>query len=398
MVNSAHIRRVTLELFDYCRKNDWAGFDPYDALNSRIFRALPFRRSPIARLALTQIVKRCPFNLRQLLLVPRKQNPKGIALFLSAFVRLRQAGLLGGDEDIRFMTDRLLALRSPHIRDMAWGYSFDWQTRSYLVPEGSPNIICTAFAANALLDAYEVFREERWLNAAIGSGEFILNGFFWRPDPSSACFSYTPIERSQVHNANLFGASLLCRVGSVSGNSRFFQPALEAARFSVSKQREDGSWYYGEAPSQRWIDNFHTGYNLVALKDISRFGRVNEFDAAVGRGFDFYREHFFREDGAPRYFHDRTYPIDIHSVAQSISTLIEFENLASDNKRLAESVLKWALANMRDGRGYFYFQKHRWYTNRIPFIRWSQAWMLLALSMFLDRNSRAGNEHAGEES
>jgi hypothetical protein len=55
------------------------------------------------------------------------------------------------------------------------------------------------------------------------------------------------------------------------------------------------------------------------------------------------------------------------------------------------------LANMRDGRGYFYFQKHRWYTNRIPFIRWSQAWMLLALSMFLERNSRAGNDHAGEE-
>ena len=36
------VQEATLKLLDYCRSNDWAGYDPYDALNSRLFEALPF--------------------------------------------------------------------------------------------------------------------------------------------------------------------------------------------------------------------------------------------------------------------------------------------------------------------------------------------------------------------
>ena len=31
-------------------------------------------------------------------------------------------------------------------------------------------------------------------------------------------------------------------------------------------------------------------------------------------GFEYYRAHFFREDGAPRYFHDNTYPLDVGKI------------------------------------------------------------------------------------
>jgi hypothetical protein len=30
---------AVLKLLAYCRANDWAGYDPYDALNSRLFTA-----------------------------------------------------------------------------------------------------------------------------------------------------------------------------------------------------------------------------------------------------------------------------------------------------------------------------------------------------------------------
>ena len=36
------VQETTLKLLDYCKKNDWAGYDPYDALNSKLFTALPF--------------------------------------------------------------------------------------------------------------------------------------------------------------------------------------------------------------------------------------------------------------------------------------------------------------------------------------------------------------------
>ena len=109
-----------------------------------------------------------------------------------------------------------------------------------------------------------------------------------------------------------------------------------------------------------------------------------EFEPHVRRGFDFYRNNFFREDGAPKYFHDRAYPLDVHSVAQSILTLLDLKDLELANVSLACDVFRWALANLWDDRGYFYHQKLSYGTIKIPYMRWGQAWMLLALATLLE--------------
>jgi len=388
---AALARATAHKLLEYCRANNWAGYDPYDALNSRVFRALPFLNFKTARLVLTQGVKRCPINLRPLLLVPKSANPKGIALFLSSLIKLTRIGYLEDGSEIRRMADMLLSLRSPRIPYFCWGYNFDWQTRGELVPRGTPNIICSTFAGNALLDAYEHSRDPSWLDAAVSAAEFILNILFWRDDSGGPCFNYTPGGRTEIHNANLLGAAFLCRIGRISNQSEYSEPAIDATRYSVSKQHDDGSWTYGESPTQRWIDNFHTGYNLVALKRIREFGESAEFDSAIHKGLRFYKERFFRPDGAPKYFHDKTYPIDIHSVSQSILTLLEFGSYDEGNVRLARSVFAWARDHMRDDRGFFYFQKRRHYTVRTPFMRWGQAWMLLALATLLATGEPAGS-------
>jgi len=385
------MKDITLELLAYCRANEWAGYDPYDALNSRVFKALPFLDFKLARLALTQGVKKSPINLRPSLLVTKTTSSKGIALFLSSMTKLSKIGLVDGDKDIGAMAGKLLALRSRDERHACWGYNFDWQSRFILVPKGMPNIICSTFAANALLDAYEQSRKSQWLDAALSAADFILTVLFRREGSSKAFFSYTPLGRSEIHNANLLGAALLCRISHLTGRGVFLEPALDAARYSVGKQHEDGSWAYGELPSQRWIDNFHTGFNLVALRRIRKYIGTAEFDSAIRRGLEFYKDHFFREDGAPRYYHDATYPIDIHSVAQSVITLIELKDFAEGNISLAHSVMNWGLKNMWDARGFFYFQKLSHYTVRVPFMRWSQAWMLMALSTLLEAQYNNGN-------
>jgi len=352
-------REVTVQLLNYCRAHDWAGHDPYDALNSRLFNALPFLQFTLPRLVFTQVLKRSPVNLRPLLLVPRTQNPKGLSLFVAALLKLQRAGLLSDHSMTVDLADRLLELRSEKMQYACWGYNFPWQTRITLVPRGCPNIICTTFAANALLDFYEEERQPRYLEAACSAAQFILDVLFWRENDSLGCFSYTPLWRSAVHNANLLGAALLCRVYNKTGNGKFLGPALMAARYSASKQYPDGAWDYGESdsPSQRWKDNFHTGYNLCALRNIARHAETSEFDAHIALGFQFYRNHFFGEGGVPKYYHNATFPIDIHSVAQSIITLLEFKDLGPDNVALADSVLSWAVQNMWDKDGYFYAQK-----------------------------------------
>lgn len=379
-------KEAAADLLAYCRDRGWAGYDPYDALNSRVFRVLPFLDFKLFRLAMTQTVKRLPFNIRPGLLIPRSKNPKGIALFLAASVRLSRAGLVAGNEDIAALAGTLLDLRSKNIGYSCWGYDFPWQNRSLLVPQGTPNVICTSFAAQALLDTYEATGGEACREAAESGARYILDKLLIREN-DGIFFSYTPLGTARVHNANLLGAALVARIGRLTGSEELIGTALEAARYAVRRQNKDGSWFYGEDRTQKWIDNFHTGYNLTALQAIAASAWTTEFDAAIGKGLAFYMENFFMPDGAPKYYHDALYPIDIHSVAQAVITLVRFGGTKPAAMDQARSVLRWGLRNMRSGRGFFYFQKHRRYTVRTPFMRWSEAWMLLALAEWLAAGS-----------
>jgi hypothetical protein len=391
-MHDKHILENVLTLLDYCRAEAWAGYDPYDALNSRLFNATPFRHSKLCRLALTQALKRLPMNLRPLLLISKEQNPKALALFLAAGLKLSKLNVPGTEGLVGEMGRRLEALRSKGTPYWCWGYSFPWQTRTIIVPRGAPNLVCTAFVAEALLDAYESTRESRYLDMAHSAGQYILNELYWKDADGTASFSYPlPGMRSKVHNANFLGAALLCRLDKHTGYTKSLEPALRVARYSAAKQQENGAWDYGELSTQGWADNFHTGYNLCALRAIARDAETTEFDPLIRRGLEFYRKNFFREDGAPKYFHDRTYPIDIHCVAQSIITLLAFRDFDEINFDLAHIVYKWAMENMRDEARYFYYQVQPHYKNRISYMRWSQAWMLLALSTLLEHTREAAN-------
>ena len=84
-----------LKLKSYCEAENFAGWDPYDGLNSKIFNALPLKHWDLARLAWIQGFKRSPINFRKLLLVPKEHNAKGIGLFLSGYCNLYDLALEG---------------------------------------------------------------------------------------------------------------------------------------------------------------------------------------------------------------------------------------------------------------------------------------------------------------
>jgi hypothetical protein len=219
---------------------------------------------------------------------------------------------------------------------------------------------------------------------AASTAEYNLDELYWTDGKSIAGFSYPlPHLRNRVPNANFLRAAFLCRVHKHTGEQKLVAPALRVARYAAAKQHTDGSWDYGESQSQRWIDNFHTGYKLCALQTIGCYTGTTEFESCLRRGFDFYRAHFFREDGAPRYFHNRTYPVDAHCVAQSMITLLALKNFDPGDVELARSVFQWATDHMWDERGFFYYRVLRFCTIRTSSMRWAQAWMLLAMSMLL---------------
>lgn len=377
------------QLLDYCRRDDWAGYDPYDGLNSTLFQATPLRKSRFARLALIQFVKRCPLNLRPLLRIPKTKNAKGIALFTTAAIKLEKLGMVEPGLG-KSLAKQLMAMRSPGHDSMCWGYPFDWQNLHFMLPAFDPNIICSTFGGNALLDAYDFYGENCFLEGAVSVAEFVRTGLNRTADGDSFCFSYTPHDRGQVHNANLLGAAFLSRVWRHTRKEVLRTDALASARYSIDRQRPDGSWLYGESPRQGWIDSFHTGYNLLAINQLISAFEQPEMVESMNSGYAYYRNHFFEPSGIVKYYDNNRYPIDTHAIAHGIITLAEFANDDPEGLAIAESVVEWVDRNMRSPSGYYYFQKKRWGTSRIPYIRWTQAWMLLALASMAEATERAG--------
>ena len=370
-------------LFAHCQSESWAGHDPYDALNSPLLDPVKGSVPKLVRLAATQFLKRSPVDLRALLRVPKTQNAKALALNLQTVYWLERTNLVDTSGLVDYFVARIKELRSPGQKYWCWGYSFPWQTRSVCVPRHAPNLVCTTFVADALMSVYTLTREPQLLEIVKDAANYIAQDLYFESG-AVASFSYpSPGLASTVHNANLMAAALLLRVHAYGGAAQFAERALKAARFSASRQHADGSWPYGEGKSQQWIDNFHTGYNLSALRTIGTTTGSGEFAAHIERGFAFYRAHFVRQDGAARYFHDNTYPIDAHAVAQTILTLLEFADLDATAPAAAQQVFDWAAAHLWDERGYFHYRVLRLGKIRTSYMRWTQAWMLLALAVLV---------------
>jgi rhamnogalacturonyl hydrolase YesR len=364
----------------YVEAADYAGYDPYDALNSPVIRKLS-AKSKWMRIAATQVLRRSPVNLRPLLGIRKSHNPKGIGLFLWGYVKLyvvthNQRYI----ERVEYLLGLLERLQSPGYSGSCWGYNFDWQSRTFLRPKGTPTIVNTAFIGHALLDCYELMGNEKALELAIPIKDFILKDLQRTHLDDAYCFSYTPVDTAVVHNANLLGASILARLTQYANDDRLPAAVTASMAYSMRHQHDDGSWFYAETDIQSWIDSFHTGFNLQAIRYILGAGLGSQYEEAYRQGVEFYAENFFLADGTPKYYHNQTYPIDIHAPAQAICF---FAREGQAYRDLTERVVAWMVHHMYDKRGYFYFRKGRFLTNRTPFMRWSQAWVFHALTTYL---------------
>jgi len=268
---------------------------------------------------------------------------------------------------------------SPGYSGPCWGYDFDWQSRAAFVPAYTPTVVNSAFIGHALLDAAELAGNEEAEQLALPIADFIVRDLNRKHENGGICFSYTPNDSNFVHNANLLGASLLIRIFEHTGREDLKSLALSSLKYSMNHQHADGSWAYAETNFQRWIDSFHTGFNLQAIRCFLKAGMAEEYREKYDKGVRFYAENFFGADGMPKYYHNRTYPIDIHCPAQAV---VFFSGEGEEYKALTDSVLGWMIDHMWNPKGYFNFRKTRWITNRIPYMRWSQAWALHALTEY----------------
>lgn len=395
------IKSTTLKLVNYIENESYKGWDPYDGLNSKFFRKLNFNRFSFFRLAWIQLFKRNPVNLRNLFLISKGYNSKGLGLMISGYSKLLLARkekpeLLEEIDElenkINNLCEILITMKSKGYSGACWGYNFDWQARGGLFfKANTPTVVATTYAAYGLFDAYEATGVKKYLDVALDSVNFVLKDL--KRDYRSSgsfLFSYSVgFGNNTVYNASLLGSKLLAKAFSYNNNNKLLEVAKGSVDAAIEAQLEDGSWVYGELKIQSWKDSYHTGFNLESLNEYYKFSKDEDVIPVIKKGFNYYINNFFTDSGIPKYYHNNIYPIDIHSPAQLIVTLVNLEKFI-ENRILANKVITWTIKNMYDEKGYFYYQKKKYFKSKIPYMRWSQAWMMH--SMILLNISKLKNE------
>lgn len=373
------------KLQKYCEAEGFKGYDPYDGLNSRFFQSIPFvSKSRFFRLAWIQFFKRSPVNLRPLVRIGKEYNPKGLGLFLAGYCNLYQCDPKEEYKNkIIFLSGEILGLKNEGYSGACWGYNFDWQARAFFQPKNTPTVVASTFIANALLDAYRITKDEQLLQTARSTCDFILKDLNRTYDESGDfAFSYSPMDKSVVFNASLLGSRLLARVFSITKEKELAHEAKRSVNYCCKYQKEDGAWGYGTLSFHQWIDNFHTGYNLECIFEYMKFSGDDSYRENVNKGFNYYINTFFTEEGIPKYYSNSTYPIDVHAPAQMIITLEKLGKLRQ-HKNTVDKVLAWTIKNMQSPDGFFYYQVNKYFSSRIPYIRWAQSWMFYALTTYI---------------
>jgi rhamnogalacturonyl hydrolase YesR len=369
----------------YCKQEEFKGWDPYDGLNSLLFQAIPIiSKNRFVRLVWIQGFKRSPINFRKIAGVRKDYNPKALGLFLSGYCNLYNTNSKQEYFDkISFFTSRIQELDHNNWSGSCWGYNFDWQARAFFQPKNTPTVVATTFIGNALLDAYEITGDKKLLENARSACNFILKDLNRTYDEKgNFAFSYSPLDKSVVFNASLLGSNLLARVYNFTRENELIKEAKKSVAYCCDHQNNNGSWSYGTLPFHQWIDNFHTGYNLECIAAYMKFSEDDSYKGQLEKGYEYYINTFFTEEGISKYYSNSIYPIDIHSSAQLVVTLVKL-NKFTDQKVLVDKVLNWTIENMQSKKGYFYYQVNQYFSSKIPYMRWGQAWMFYALSTYL---------------
>ena len=378
MKSAALVATSLKELEAYLLRERYQGYDPYDALTSPVFRLPGLRSSKWIRVTAEQALKRSPYNVRRLLGIKKGYNPVTLAFVLEACAYLAHVDPEQSDTyraRALELLEELARLRSRGT-GACWGYDFPWESRYGSLAPWTPTIVATGLVSNALFVSYRLLGLEDAFALCESAAHFVLEDVPRLPaEDGTFCWAYFRGDHQRVLNATMKGARLCAQVYSVTGDESYLQPATQTATYVARQQREDGSWPYAVGDRRKWADNFHTAYVLDAFDAYARCSGDDRFRKTVDKGWRYYRENFFVGDTIPKYYANEAFPVDATACAQSILTFCRFGEIAA-----ATSISDWMIRNMQCSDGHFAYQLRRHRLVRIPYMRWSSAYIYLGLS------------------
>jgi uncharacterized protein YyaL (SSP411 family) len=370
---------ILKDMEERIRQEDCFGWDLYDALLSKWFKKGSILDHKYPRYVWSQVNKRFPFNLRKVMSVPKSHNPKGLALILRGYCELYKLTLDNTYLEYAYrVLDLLLSLRS-EAEHYCWGYNFPYQSRGNYHEAFCPNAITTSFAINAIVDLYKITKDSELLEVIDSVRSYIVEELLLMNEGDIAVFNYYVKDKHITYNATAKVTESLAKIYDATKDENLEVLIRGGFNYVLRKQNKDGSWFYDDSPKGDWIDNFHTGYILVALLKAKQIMGFDYGDEEIQKGFDFHLKKQYTPDMIPRYYIQSLYPIDTHCFAQSIITFSEFNRLD-----LARRSLERAIELMYDSENkYFIYSIRKYYTIKTNLLRWCNAYMFYAMALLL---------------
>ena len=291
------------KLEKWVEDHNYKGYDPADGLTSYL-RPLTFSNLFLDRL-LQQFVWRSPINIRPIVGVKPLDSFIGRGYMAWGYLTMLK---MTADENYKNKAvsclEWLAKNKAPGFEHYSWGKMFDFASRGGRQGKFEPITVWTSLIGQAFLEGYETIGDKKYLEIA----ESICSWIIERPrnqTDSGFCLNYTPFGKGDctIHNQSMLAAAMLARTAKFNGNDEYFKVAREAIKYTCTRQLPDGSWYYGEEPKYHWIDNFHTGYNLDALKCYIESTNDKTYENNLKKGFNFFKNNFFESTGRPKYYH-----------------------------------------------------------------------------------------------
>ena len=377
-------KAISFKILRYWSKQDFKGWDPYDMLNSKLIKACVPNKSHFLLWVFIQLGKVLPFNLRRILFVPKTHNAKCIALFISGICNYWY--LCKDDRpELRNYLDRLVLILE-ELKDPsknAWGYGFLWVARGGLrFPAGAPNVVVSYYVYSALeklsnLENYNPpIKIDKWLYP-----KDLIHVLRRTTFNEGLLFSYSGYEGNEgVFNASLF-ASFIFAKSNVKLNETEKQYICQSIRTIEDNIQIDGSIVYGQKSFQNWIDNHHTLYIIEAGLRINKETEFNFNEEKLEMLIKYYRKHFLKNEKFPLFL-NKKYVMDFHCLGQLLRMseygIYEFSEI--------EVVVKKWVKYFNKSK--FPYRIYKFGTNRINYVRWTQAFMFYGLSFY----DRYGNE------
>lgn len=343
-------------------------------------------RWPVFGIAWRQFFRILPIDLRPLLgPLPPKLDPKATILFALAYLDLAELGPEFCEASVKCL-NRVLELRSNKTRHFAIRQNNCIYLKTYKASDDDISPLLTAWAGRLFLKAHAYTAEARYFDYARAVADYFVREHPRHDGPEGTYFYYDPSVPDRIYNASAEISSYLGAYGSAAGDSEARTLAESGLRFVTSRQNEDGSWFYGEGPRFRYIDNFHTAFLLTSLATAGGAAAAVARQS-LERGVQYLTARLFRESRSglmPLHLDPRFRPtnsnliqrVDLRDAAASVVLFLEL----GDSER-AERILHWSLNRMRSNRGTYYPEITLLWTNRIPYIEF-QAWMLYCLARY----------------